>query len=205
MCWLAVLEPLHPGWHLCCRWRGTAGLLLKHANAQHLPKELLRSSLLCSPSSPGPVLVVVKFSECRHPLPGVEEKLLNELLPPSQEHTPQRQHWVKSSTLYNHTLPCWPFQMLISYFFANKHSLFYIYATASSTSSWGWCTAMNSTECWATSSHWMNQILPWQWSSVLEDPFNPELKGAPPSYSNLPCSVETQAGGGFWSFPLITY
>lgn len=41
--------------------------------------------------------------------------------------------------------------------------------------------------------------------SVLEAPFNPELKGAPPSYSNLPCSVETQAGGGFWSFPLITY
>lgn len=44
--------------------------------------------------------------------------------------------------------------------------------------------------------------------SVLEAPFNPELSGAPPSYNNLPCSVETpqypQVGGGFWSFPLIT-
>lgn len=114
MCWFAVLEPLHPGWHLLCWWQGTAGLLLKHASAQHLPKQLFGSSLLCSTSSPGPVLRV-KFTECTRPLLGWERNLLNELLPPSLGHAEQRFHWMKSSTLYNHLLPCWPFQMLISY------------------------------------------------------------------------------------------
>lgn len=64
MCWLALLEMLHPGWCLRCWVTRDSWLLLKHANAQHLAKQWLGSSLMCPPPSPGPVLHMVKFTKC---------------------------------------------------------------------------------------------------------------------------------------------